>query len=63
MLIFLNFLETFDDRLFFETDSIYNLRRRSGNELLDGPLDEKMNESIPENADRIIKFGNMPSYR
>ncbi|VDD86782.1 unnamed protein product [Enterobius vermicularis] len=37
--------------------------RRSGNELLDGPLDEKMNESIPENADRIIKFGNMPSYR
>ncbi|VDN03744.1 unnamed protein product [Thelazia callipaeda] len=27
------------------------------------PADEKLNESIPENTQRAIKFGNMPSYR
>ncbi|VDN45710.1 unnamed protein product [Gongylonema pulchrum] len=27
------------------------------------PADEKLNDSIPENTQRAIKFGNMPSYR
>uniref|UniRef100_A0A158R5T3 Disintegrin domain-containing protein n=1 Tax=Syphacia muris TaxID=451379 RepID=A0A158R5T3_9BILA len=42
---------------------LFCYRRRSSSEFLDNPLGDKLNESIPENTDRAIKFGNMPSYR
>lgn len=42
---------------------LFCYRRRSAIEFPEGPLDEKMNESIPENIQRSIKFGTMPSYR
>ncbi|VDM41472.1 unnamed protein product, partial [Toxocara canis] len=42
---------------------LFCYRRRSAIEFPEGPMDEKLNESIPENAHRSIKFGNMPSYR
>lgn len=42
---------------------LFCYRRRSVAEFPEGPADEKFNESIPDNAQRSIKFGNMPSYR
>uniref|UniRef100_A0A0M3K8X1 ADM-1 preproprotein (inferred by orthology to a C. elegans protein) n=1 Tax=Anisakis simplex TaxID=6269 RepID=A0A0M3K8X1_ANISI len=42
---------------------LFCYRRRSTAEFPEGLADEKLNESIPEIAQRSIKFGNMPSYR
>ncbi|KAM3724644.1 Disintegrin and metalloproteinase domain-containing protein [Dirofilaria immitis] len=41
---------------------LFCYRRQSGAEF-SSPVDEKLNESLPENTQRAIKFGSMPSYR
>uniref|UniRef100_A0AAF5PS84 Uncharacterized protein n=7 Tax=Wuchereria bancrofti TaxID=6293 RepID=A0AAF5PS84_WUCBA len=41
---------------------LFCYRRQSEIEF-SSPADEKLNESLPENTQRAIKFGSMPSYR
>uniref|UniRef100_A0A915PXI3 EGF-like domain-containing protein n=1 Tax=Setaria digitata TaxID=48799 RepID=A0A915PXI3_9BILA len=41
---------------------LFCYRRQSELEF-SSPADEKLNDSLPENTQRSIKFGNMPSYR